>query len=60
MFDVNGRLELQDGTELEFSYSGALVVDNLSSEGRPADELELPQSELAEDVTVTLLPPRDT
>ena len=56
MFDVNGRLELQDGTELEFSYSGALVVDNLSSEGRPADELELPQSELAEDVTVTLLP----
>ena len=35
MFDVNGRLELQDGTELEFSYSGS-ARRRQSFLGRPA------------------------
>lgn len=39
-----------DGTKLEATYEGSLVVDNASGEVPPSDELPLPESELTGDV----------
>lgn len=49
--DINFIYE--DGTHLEASYTGSLVVDNNSGEIAPAEVLDLPESNLTSDVTVT-------
>lgn len=51
-YNVSGMLKLQNGKVLEFSYTGAFVIDNESDEKDPADFLPLPESTLTENITV--------
>ena len=48
-YDIAGLLHLNNGNVLEFSYSGACVVENKSNEKDPADILPLPESTMTED-----------
>lgn len=50
VYTLTGTLELDDESLLAISYTGALVVDNYSDEGKPADELDIEKSQLAEDL----------
>lgn len=49
-YKIAGILKLENGSVLEFNYSGACVIDNQSDEKDPAEEVELPASSLTEDM----------
>lgn len=49
-YTISGKLTLNNGNELEFSYTGACVIDNQSDEKDPAEILPLPESKLTEDI----------
>lgn len=49
-YKIAGILKLENGSVLEFNYSGACVIDNQSDEKDPAEETELPASSLTEDM----------
>ena len=51
-YDIAGLLHLDNGNVLEFSYTGACVVENKSDEKDPADILPLPDSTMTEDFTL--------
>lgn len=50
-YTIAGLLKLDNGEVLDFSYSGACVVDNESGEKDPAEELPLPESTLTDNVS---------
>lgn len=49
-YKIAGILKLENGSVLEFNYSGSCVIDNQSDEKDPAEEVSLPESSLTEDM----------
>lgn len=52
-YRVTGCFGLEDGSAVEVSYLGAIPVENYSDEMPPADEIDLPASDLTEDLVFT-------
>ena len=52
-YEVGVNFVYEDGTHLEATYKGSLVVDNNSGEIPEASLLPLPESSMEEDMTVT-------
>lgn len=55
IYDVYGMLKLENGSVLDFNYTGPLVVENQSGEQLPPDEVPLPESKLTADRVFTPL-----
>lgn len=49
-YSISGLLKLDNGNVLDFGYEGVVAIANVSDEQDPADEMELPASELTADV----------
>lgn len=54
-YTISGMLKLENDNVLEFTYAGPMVVNNVSGEQPPAEDLPLPESCLTEDHTFTPL-----
>lgn len=53
-YAIAGMFKLENGSVLDFNYTGAVVIDNKSSEQLPPDEEPLPASSLIGDVDFTV------